>query len=518
MTKTTIPQTRPVDPATLKLTKNIRQIRRSDRYKKIVRSIREVGLLQPPVVVETESGELEVRLGQHRTLAAVEVGLTEILVLVLDATGDDLMRILQQYAENKHRIELTREEELSTFEQLSMFGLSADQIAQRTINPATMVSKSLKVASSPDKRKKFVSGEWTLQRAAALLDFEDDPEATRELQWVDERKLEERAASLRRKRAVELARAEASEPYERMGHPVLDAKPWGQDPPFALHRLRTKDDAGVTADMIDRAHLAVYLDDDEQYFHRTTGERLAIQEIDWGNDDSDDDEDEEQDGSDKGISDSFDADSPQPAKVPLVDVEPRLAWTPVYFCTDPAAYEFTVSGRKLESAEEKKAKNAKVRSHNAAWREEQPRRIEWLRRFLERPEEPVGAPEFVTYVMANWPDEIAHGKAHSLTGQLLTGTEANRLYKDGSTLNPHIESASAARQHMMQLAMAICGLEAAMTEWAWREIKRRNIYFLRFIASQGYELSRIERIACGEEIELLPPKDTTTPVPAMSAE
>src|SRR5688572_63963 len=67
-----------IDPATLLVDLNIRCDVRLD--KDFVASIKELGVLVPVTAVQTSSGELRVRFGHRRTLAAIEAGLDAVPV------------------------------------------------------------------------------------------------------------------------------------------------------------------------------------------------------------------------------------------------------------------------------------------------------------------------------------------------------------------------------------------------------------------------------------------------------
>lgn len=60
-----------------------------DNLEKLKRSIRELGFSSAVVCRELEDGTLEILGGEHRTKAAVEMGLEEVPVLVLQDISDD---------------------------------------------------------------------------------------------------------------------------------------------------------------------------------------------------------------------------------------------------------------------------------------------------------------------------------------------------------------------------------------------------------------------------------------------
>src|SRR4249919_3179633 len=128
MPESTIERT-DLDPTNLLVDVNIRKDARLD--KDFVASIKELGVLVPLVAVRTASGEVRVRFGHRRTLAAIEAGLPTVPVeIVGDEAADDagqVERILGQYAENVHRSDLTAGEKVDVVAQLSAFGVKAGE-------------------------------------------------------------------------------------------------------------------------------------------------------------------------------------------------------------------------------------------------------------------------------------------------------------------------------------------------------------------------------------------------------
>ena len=127
---------------------------------------------------------MRVRFGHRRTLAAIEADLATVPVEIVgdEATDDagEIERILTQHAENAHRTALTDSEQLGVIEQLDAFGMSAAQIAKRTkikrdtVNTALVVAKS-DLAKAASDRYDFL----TLEQAAAVAEFDDDPTPSR---------------------------------------------------------------------------------------------------------------------------------------------------------------------------------------------------------------------------------------------------------------------------------------------------------------------------------------------------
>lgn len=138
-----------------------------------VASIRELGVLEPVIGHYDEQGQFVILRGQRRTLAATEAKRATIPAVVVDRP-EDVDRIVQQMAENDHRI--------AGVKQLAAFGLTAALIKRRTARPRTEVDAALTVAGSELAEKAAQRWDFlTLDQAATLAEFEDDPEAVKSL-------------------------------------------------------------------------------------------------------------------------------------------------------------------------------------------------------------------------------------------------------------------------------------------------------------------------------------------------
>lgn len=168
-----------VDPTTLAIAGNVRTNVRLD--KQFIASIKELGVLQPPMVTRNALGVLEVVLGQRRTLAAVEAGLTEIPVYVVDQSEADAARVIDQLTENDQRQGLTEAERVAGYKQLALFGVSPAQIAKRTAVDRKRVDTALAVADNETASQALVEYQLTLDEAAMLVEFSDDDEAIKVL-------------------------------------------------------------------------------------------------------------------------------------------------------------------------------------------------------------------------------------------------------------------------------------------------------------------------------------------------
>jgi ParB family chromosome partitioning protein len=175
-----------LDPATLLTDHNIRPPRTDEPFADLVASIREHGVLVPIVATRDHQG-VRVRYGHRRVLAAVQAGRDTVPVVVYtgaltDATAAEVDRILGQHAENTHRTGLTVGGTVAAFGQLAALGVTPARIARRSKTPRRTVDAALAAAASEVATKATERWDFhTLDDAAALAEFDDDPDAVKAL-------------------------------------------------------------------------------------------------------------------------------------------------------------------------------------------------------------------------------------------------------------------------------------------------------------------------------------------------
>jgi ParB family chromosome partitioning protein len=170
---------RMVAPGTLVIAANVRAGAEVDA--KLVDSIKQHGLLQPITARETPEG-LVVRFGHRRTLAAVQADREVPVLVVTGGSDDDAERIITQMAENDHRADLNATERAAAYAQLALVGMTATQIARKTGRPVEEVKAGTTVAASEGALAELANNpELTLEDAAIMAEFEDDPAALERL-------------------------------------------------------------------------------------------------------------------------------------------------------------------------------------------------------------------------------------------------------------------------------------------------------------------------------------------------
>lgn len=213
-----------VDPTTIVLDANVRTDARLD--KGFVASVRENGVMQPVVGYRAEDETVHVLQGQRRTLAAIEAGRESIPVYLAD-NHDDAGRIITQMIENDQRAGFTDAERADGYEQLSLLGMTAGQIARRTHSNKQTVEHGLAARQSDTAREHLAAG-LTIEQAAAVAEFDEDDDAVSTLLDSTRRGgFEHSLSRLRQSRDSARAVAAETERLTSEGTTVLDETPWG---------------------------------------------------------------------------------------------------------------------------------------------------------------------------------------------------------------------------------------------------------------------------------------------------
>ncbi len=146
----------------------------------LVHSVREFGVLQPVVVRATGEGTYELIMGERRTRAAREAGLTSIPAVVRDTADEHLLR--DALLENLHRSELNPLEEASAYQQLlEDFGITQEELASRIGRSRPQISNTIRLLKLPmPVQQRVAAGVLTAGHARAILSL-DDAEAMQRL-------------------------------------------------------------------------------------------------------------------------------------------------------------------------------------------------------------------------------------------------------------------------------------------------------------------------------------------------
>jgi ParB/RepB/Spo0J family partition protein len=436
-----------LDPRKLLVDVNIRRDAKPD--KDFVGSIKELGVLVPIMAVRTATGEIRVRFGHRRTLAAIEAGLDSVPVEVVGDEGTDdaaqIERILGQHAENVHRAGLTAAEKVDVVAQLSAFGVKAGEITRKTRIPKKDVKAAVAVAGSElakaaSERYDFL----TLDQAAVVAEFQDDPEAVKRLiLCAKEGRFDHVAQRLRedREEAAVIAKAEAE--LSKQGITVVDL-PLAHPALTLIQLRRTKKTLTDDAHAPCPGHAAFV----EAYF--------------------------EYDNDDEGDAGKW-----------VTEVG--------FVCTDPVAYGHLKAAGTAAKANEPKDTSAqdaaeeaareerrRVLANNKAWRSAEAVRREWLKTFLSSKTPPKGAAVYIA-------EELLSGRFSGHDG-------SPRVFEalGGDTLDA---SSTDSRALVMAIGVILGSYESETTERAWRDrwaIKKTAPYLSQLV-EWGYEPSEIEQ-------------------------
>ncbi len=143
----------------------------------LVTSIKEVGILQPPVVRNVGgagSGKYELVMGERRFRAAKAAGLTQIPVIIRQTPDDQLLR--EALLENIHRSQLNALEEGAAYSQLiTDFNYTHDELALRIGRSRPHISNTLRLLQLPPTvQRRVAAGVLSAGHARALLSLEGE--------------------------------------------------------------------------------------------------------------------------------------------------------------------------------------------------------------------------------------------------------------------------------------------------------------------------------------------------------
>lgn len=203
-------------------------------------SIRERGILQPPIVRESPDGRFELIAGERRWRAAQLAGLTEIEVLVRET--DDSGALQDALVENVVRCDLSPVEEARAYATLiDDLQLTREELGRRLGRSRATISNHLRLLELPDEVLDLLdTSQLSFAHGRALLACEDH--ATRR--------------TLARQAVAEgLSKRQLEELIRRAGAP------------------RTRRDSGTAAVPPDQDHAAQHLED---LIARTTGCAVSV--------------------------------------------------------------------------------------------------------------------------------------------------------------------------------------------------------------------------------------------------
>jgi ParB family chromosome partitioning protein len=139
----------------------------------LIASIKEIGILQPPVVRQTTPGKYELIMGERRFRAAKAAGLKTIPVIIRQTPDNELLR--EALIENIHRSQLNALEEAAAYSQLlTDFNCTHEELAQKLGRSRPLISNTIRLMNLPTSvQQKLASGVLSAGHARALLGLSD---------------------------------------------------------------------------------------------------------------------------------------------------------------------------------------------------------------------------------------------------------------------------------------------------------------------------------------------------------
>ena len=139
-------------------------------------SIKEVGVLQPPVVRELGSGRYELIMGERRLRATKLAGLKTIPVIIRQSKDNEMLR--EALLENIHRSQLNPLEEGAAYQNLlNDFGYTHDELAIKIGKSRPAITNTLRLLNLPASvQRKVAAGILSAGHARALLALTDGAE------------------------------------------------------------------------------------------------------------------------------------------------------------------------------------------------------------------------------------------------------------------------------------------------------------------------------------------------------
>ena len=159
--------------------KQPRTIFDSDALNELAASIKEIGILQPPVVRKIGENKYELIMGERRYRAAKLAGLATIPVIIRETNDNELLR--EALVENIHRSNLNSLEEAAAYNQmLTDFGFTHDELASKLGKSRPVITNTLRLLNLPPSvQKRLAAGTLSAGHARALLGLANPDEMER---------------------------------------------------------------------------------------------------------------------------------------------------------------------------------------------------------------------------------------------------------------------------------------------------------------------------------------------------
>lgn len=147
-----------------------------EALKELAASIKEVGVMQPPVVRKIGEDKYELIMGERRLRASKLAGLKTIPVILRASHDNEMLR--EALLENIHRSQLNPLEEAAAYQNLiNDFEYTHDEVAQKIGKSRSLVTNTLRLLNLPASVQRRVAiGVLSAGHARALLSLIDTTE------------------------------------------------------------------------------------------------------------------------------------------------------------------------------------------------------------------------------------------------------------------------------------------------------------------------------------------------------
>ena len=143
-----------------------------EALQELVASIKEIGILQPPVV-RKNGARYELIMGERRFRASKLAGLKRIPVIIRQTPNNELLR--EALIENIHRSQLNALEEGAAYSQLlNDFNCTQEELAKKLGRSRTVITNMIRLLNLPTSvQQKVAAGTISAGHARALLGLTD---------------------------------------------------------------------------------------------------------------------------------------------------------------------------------------------------------------------------------------------------------------------------------------------------------------------------------------------------------
>ena len=198
-----------------------RRVFNEEQTQELAKSIRERGLVQPLVVRRVE-GKFELIAGERRLRAVKSLGHTEVKVVVMKATDQEVAEIT--LIENLQREDLTPLEEAEQYHMLqTRFGLKQDEIARHVGKSRAVIANMVRLLDLAEPVREMLNQkEISVGHAKVLLQLKNKQKQAQAADSVVRRGLTVRQ--------TEKLVHDALEPRRRVRHRRLNQFQWTMPP------------------------------------------------------------------------------------------------------------------------------------------------------------------------------------------------------------------------------------------------------------------------------------------------